>query len=181
MYGFGVKTPQNTPQSEPVVREGMLDDPSLSRQWVARRLQRALTVERWCGPARAGLARGRWRQLLSAHASASRRRAAQLEELIRAVGSEPYGSWGVGAPLTRAAATLPALVSNRLSGRIARLIAEHTLSEYRALQALVEDAAGVPGGLVDRIRPLAVEAALELEMLPEPQNQEDEYSQLTKH
>jgi hypothetical protein len=143
----------------------MLDDPAHSRQWVARRLQRALTVERWAAPARAGLARRDQDRVLAAQARASQDRAVQLQALIRDVGSVPYPSHGVGAPLARAAARLLAALSRRLAARLARRIAEHTLAEYRALQAFVEDAPGVPEGLAARVAPLQQQALTELQQL----------------
>ena len=145
----------------------MLDEPSLSRQWVARRLQRALTVERWGGPARCGLARvgGETGQLLSGHGDSSRTRAAALEELIREVGSEPYPSWGIGAPTTKFAAAVLGSTSGYLSKRLAHIIAEYTLSEYRALGAFVEDALGVPADLGTHVAPLYEQSSREFESL----------------
>jgi len=145
----------------------MLDEPVLSRQWVARRLQRALTVERWSGPARAGLSRcgGHTGRLLAAQADASRQRAARIEHLIDEIGAVPYPIWGVGAPLTRTATSVVGLLSIALSARLGRLLAEHTLSEYQALEAFVQDAAGVPADLFEQITPLQAESARELAAL----------------
>ncbi|MGD8328768.1 MAG: hypothetical protein PVJ49_04980 [Acidobacteriota bacterium] len=136
----------------------------MSRQWVARRLQRALTVERWSGPARAGLSRcgGHTGRLLATQADASRLRAKRLELLIDEIGAVPYPTWGVGAPLTRAATSVVGLLSVTLAGRLGRLLAEHTLSEYRALESFVQDAAGVPAELFEQIVPLQAESAHEL-------------------
>lgn len=148
----------------------MLDEPSLSRQWVARRLQRALTVERWFGPARAGLARcgGHHGRLLAEQADCSRARAARIEQLIDGIGAVPYPSWGVGAPLTRATTSVLGLTSTALSRRLGRLIAEHTLSEYQSLEAFVQNAAGVPADLFEAILPLHRETAGELAALVGP-------------
>lgn len=147
--------------------QGMLDEPSLSRQWVARRLQRALSVERWGAPLRVGLARvgGEGGRTLSNHGDTAARRARVLEELIREVGAEPYGAWSVGAHLTRAAASLVGHGSTGASRRIALLMAEHTLSEYRALEALVQEAPGVPADLHDAVTPMIDESARELREL----------------
>lgn len=149
---------------------GMLDEPSLSRQWVARRLQRALSVERWGAPLRVGLARvgGERGSTLSNHGSAAARRALALEELIREVGAEPYAEWSVGARLTRAASSLVGRGSTAASRRIALLMAEHTLSEYRTLEALVQEAPGVPADLLDAVTPMYDECARELKELAEP-------------
>lgn len=160
--------PTRSSPADAAPRAGMLDDPSHSRQWVARRLQRALTVERWAAPARAGLARRDEAGVLAAQAQASARRAVQLEALIRDLGSVPYRSHGVGAPFARAATALLGALSGRLAARVARRIAEHTLAEYRALQAFAEDAPGVPAGLTARIAPLQQEALVELRELDGP-------------
>jgi len=145
----------------------MLDEPSLSRQWVARRLQRALSVERWGAPLRLGLARvgGDQGRTLSSHGETAARRARVLEELIRGVGAEPYGSWAIGARLTRATASLVGRASGAASRRIAMLMAEHTLSEYGTLEALVQEAPGVPRELPDAIRPMYEESAREFKEL----------------
>lgn len=146
---------------------GMLDEPSLSRQWVARRLQRALSVERWGAPLRAGLARtgGERGRTLGEHGENAAQRARALEALIRSIGSEPYGSWGVGAPLTRAAATLVARTSTTVTRRVSLLMAEHTLSEYSALEALVQKAPGVPEDLFDALTPMHDESEREFRQL----------------
>jgi len=151
-------------------RQGMLDEPSLSRQWVARRLQRALSVERWGAPLRLGLARvgGDHGRTLSNHGDTAARRARVLEELIRDVGAEPYSSWGVGARLTRAAASLVGHGSTAASRRIAMLMAEHTVSEYRTLEALVQEAPGVPTELLDAVAPMSAESAREFRELAGP-------------
>ena len=88
-----------------------------------------------------------------------------LEELIRDVGAEPYGSWGIGAPLTRTAAALVGHGSTAASRRIAMLMAEHTLSEYRTLEALVQEAPGVPAELLDAVVPMCDELAREFQEL----------------
>ncbi len=52
--------------------------------------------------------------------------------------------------------------------RIAKLMAEHTLSEYRALEALVQEAPGVPADLLDAVTPLYDESAREMKELEGP-------------
>ena len=148
----------------------MLDEPSLSRQWVARRLQRALSVERWGAPLRTGLARvgGEQGRTLRRHGENAAQRARALEALIRSVGAVPYGSWGVAAPLTRAAAALVGYSSAALTRRVSLLMAEHTLSEYSALEALVQEAPGVPRDLFDALTPMHGESELEFRQLAEP-------------
>ncbi len=141
---------------EPSSSDGMLDDPALSRQWVARRLQRALSVERWGTPLRVGLAGGKDgpHRILALHAAAAEARAQRLVELIRLLGSEPYSVLGVSPPLTRTAGRTLAALSRRLADRAAEWLAEHTLGEYDALEAFMEDALGIPAEISYAIAPL---------------------------
>ena len=152
---------------------GMLDDPTLSRQWVARRLQRALSVERWGAPLRAGLAGGKDgpHRILVIHAAAAEERAQRLVELIQLLGSEPYSALGVSPPFTRAAGRSLAAVSRSLADRAAEWLAEHTLGEYEALNAVVEDAPGIPDEISYAIAPLrqkALEEARSLQIIGGP-------------
>jgi len=160
--------PQASDNAHPVAEGGgIFAEPSISRQWVARRLQRALTVERWGGPARTGLShlRGEGGRLLLAHGRTAGKRAQTLELLIREVGAEPYFAFGIGAPTTRFTTALLGRTSGYLAHRLATLIAEHTLSEYRALEAFVQDAPGVPADIFDRVTPMRAQSADELEAL----------------
>ena len=145
----------------------MLDEPSLSRQWVARRLQRALSVERWCGPLREGFARcpTKTGEILRSHGARAADRALRLESLIREIGGEPYGSWGLGAKTARLGGRFVPLLSLGLTRRAAKLVAEYTLSEYKALDAIVQDAPGVDRMLSEAIEPMGTEVASELEEL----------------
>lgn len=147
----------------------MLEDPSLSRQWVARRLQRALSLEYWGGAARRGLARSRGSlgPLMAAHAASSASRANDLEAMIRKIGSTPYPSWGLGARLTPPVIGGFARLGAALAGRLARVLAEHTLSEYRTLEAFIEDAPGVAPEIGQRVAPMRTQAAAELTALRE--------------
>lgn len=162
-----VRTAPETSETANPVAKGIFDEPSISRQWVARRLQRALTVERWGGPARTGLSRlrGDRGRLLLEHGQAAGKRAQTLESLIREVGAEPYFALGIGAPTTRFAAALLGRTSGYLAHRLATLIAEHTLSEYRGLEAFVQDAPGVPADIFDRVISMRAQSAHELEAL----------------
>lgn len=145
----------------------MLEDPSLSRQWVARRLQRALSLEYWGGAARRGLARGGspLAGLMAEHATHSAARAADLTILIQDIGSSPYPGWGIGARLTAPLTRGIALTSSGLARRLARMLAEHTLSEYRNLEAFVEDAPGVAPEMRERVGPMHEQAGNELTAL----------------
>ncbi len=152
---------------------GMLDDPALSRQWVARRLQRALSVELWGAPLRVGLAGGKDgpHRILAVHAAAAEARAQRLVEPIRLLGSEPYSALGVSPPLTRAAGRALAAVSRGMADRTAEWLAEHTLSEYEALNAFVEDAPGIPAEIAYAIVPLqqqVLEEARSLQIIGGP-------------
>jgi len=175
VYLFHVKTAPETPHPVRPAAEGLFDEPSISRQWVARRLQRALTVERWGGPARDGLSRigGDEGLILAEQGRSAHKRALTLEGLIREIGAEPYPSWGIGAPTTRLAGGLLGSTSRALSRRLAHLIAEHTLSEYHTLEALVQDAPGVPPGLVERVTPMREQSLREFEALAGPLSTED--------
>ncbi len=145
----------------------MLDEPSLSRQWVARRLQRALSVERWCGPLREGFGRSpsNTGNILRTHGGRAAERALRLEALIREMGGEPYGSSGLGAKMARFGGRLVPLLSLRLTRHAAMLIAEHTLSEYEALDAIVQAAAGIDSTVSEAIEPLGAQVASEFEEL----------------
>ena len=145
----------------------MLDEPSLSRQWVTRRLQRALSVERWCWALRGGFARkpGRTGQILREHSDNSESRALRLESMIREAGSEPYGTSGLGFKAARLGGSVLAHLSLRLMYQAAELIAEHTLSEYVSLMAFLEDATGFDRALPEAIKPMHLQALVELEEL----------------
>ncbi len=162
-----MSTAQEPPENANPVAEGIFDEPSISRQWVARRLQRALTVERWGSPARTGLSRlgGEAGQLLLEHGQTAGQRAQTLESLIRDIGAEPYFALGIGAPTTRFATALLGRTSSYLAHRLATLIAAHTQSEYRALEAFVQDAPGVSADIFDRVTPMRAQSVDEFEAL----------------
>ncbi len=145
----------------------MLDEPSLSRQWVTRRLQRALSVERWCWALREGFARkpGRTGQILREHSDNSESRALRLESMIREAGSEPYGTSGLGFKAARLGGSILAHLSLRLMYQAAELVAEHTLSEYVTLAAFLQDAPGIDKALPEAIEPMHLQALAELEEL----------------
>ncbi|HEX9698023.1 MAG TPA: hypothetical protein VGD06_01070 [Acidobacteriota bacterium] len=134
----------------------MLEEPSLSRQWVARRLQRALALERWGSPLRRGLARlpGPPGEALASQALAAEERAARLDELIRRVGSTPYPAGRIGAPIARRLAATLARASVELGWRAATRLAAHTLSEYASLAAFIDGAAGIPDDIGAALAPL---------------------------
>jgi len=92
--------------------------------------------------------------LLGKHADAAASRAAQICDLIEAIGAKPYGHLALGASLVRGAARLPATIAPPLARKLAFMLAEHTLSEYENLGALAEDAPGVSTEVAAAIVPL---------------------------
>ncbi|MFQ5743971.1 MAG: hypothetical protein ACE5HV_10335 [Acidobacteriota bacterium] len=133
---------------------GMLDEPALSRQWVIRRLQRVLALERWCGPFRRGLARPLeppYKAVLTAHADASATRAASVSRLIVDLRGTPYPTLGLAPPVAAAAGWCVARVSRRMALAACRRIAGYTLASYDGLMALGEDAAGVPEAVPEKL------------------------------
>jgi hypothetical protein len=145
----------------------MLEEPSLSRQWVARRLQRALALERWGAPLRRGLARlpGPPGEALAGHALAAEERAARLDELIRKVGSTPYPVGRIASPIARLLAATLARTSAALGWRAATRLAAHTLSEYASLAAFIDGAPGIPDDIGLTLAPLHGQVEDELNRL----------------
>jgi len=102
---------------------------------------------------------------MAEHAAHSAARRRELEALIRDIGSQPYPSWGIGARLTPPLTGCVAMVSLRVATRVATTLAEHTLSEYRTLEAFVEDAPGVATEIRRRVGPMQEQAVSELAAL----------------
>ena len=148
---------------------GIFDEPSISRQWVARRLQRALSIERWGGAVRGGFGAipGAPGVLLARHADQAAGRAAVIYEQIESIGATPYGHITLLASLTRGAAGLFARVGRPFARKLALMLAEHTLSEYENLGALAEGAPGVPPEIAVALAPLQALALEELRELEE--------------
>ena len=158
MYLFAVtdtSAADSTP-SGPPSDHGIFDEPSISRQWVARRLQRALSIERWGGAVRGGFASlpDPTGALLGKHADAAASRASRIYDLIEAIGAKPYGHVAFGGSLVRGAARLFATVGRPPARKLAHMLAEHTLSEYENLGALTTDAPGVSVEIAAAIVPL---------------------------
>ena len=133
----------------------MLDEPQLSRQWVVRRMQRALTIDRTAAALLRGLAHGGGarRPALARAAEEAAGRAERLLELIRAIGSVPYPSWGVASTAARWAGRFAARLPWSWQRYALRRLAAFTLAEYDALRAFVRTAVGIP----DSVRPAAPE------------------------
>lgn len=155
------RTAQPTPR--PDVPAGMLDDPGHLRQWLARRLQRALSLERWGEGLRRGLARLEppLGPALLDGAEASRRRRESLQELLRQLDVPPYTSLGLASPIGRVAGSLLARLSSRGARAAGGRLVEHTLSEYTALAALVEDSGGLPQVGIEAVKRLLESASRE--------------------
>lgn len=134
----------------------MLDDPGHLRQWLARRLQRALTLERWGEGLRRGLGRQGppWEAVLREGAVASARRRRRLHRLLRQLDVPPYGSLGLASPLGRLLGSLLALISSRGARAATARLLEHTLAEYTTLTALVKDSPGLAEVVTEDVRRL---------------------------
>ncbi len=134
----------------------LFDEPSISRQWVLRRLQKALTTDLAAGAFETGLSRSCSRpdrELLSELAEAAETRAGTVREMIIVEGGTPYQSIGLARACSR--------VGGLFLGPLAfawrpglRLLAEHTLQEYDALLAQVRTAPGISDQLAPQAEPL---------------------------
>ena len=160
-----VATSASSPEPGPEAgARSMLDEPSLSRQWVVRRLQRALSMENRHAPLWRGMARridAPWDSVVGSSAVASRERARAIAEIIERLGSSPYPTFGFAQPLCSAAGSLLGVLSRRAALFTSRRAASHALAEYVGLAALVDGAEGVPEDLLDAVTPLLATAASE--------------------
>lgn len=154
--------------SESASPSGMLDEPSLSRQWVVRRLQRAYMVDRWGGAFRSGLVRSAPSEsaaALRSHAEAAHRRAETVRAAIHEMGSVPYASLGVLRFLSGLGGRLLGRLTPNLALRHLVRISRFTLGEYDALVALSDEAPGVPDSLAERLRSLLIGSRAEVDWL----------------
>ncbi len=139
----------------------MLDEPSLSRQWIVRRLQRALSMEYRHAPLWEGMAArigAPWDSVARQSAGSARERARAIAEIIDGLGSSPYPTFGFAQPLCSAAGLLLGLVSRRAALSTSRRASSHALAEYVGLAALADGAEGVPEDLFDAVTPLLAAA-----------------------
>ena len=146
----------------------MLDDPGLSRQWVLRRLQRALTLDLAAGAYRRGLrrfARQTDGAFLRRFETAAADRCETARTMIRELGSTPYSSVGLARLAARLGGTVSAAVGAFAWRPLLRRLVDETVAEYDALAAFLDDAVGVPTGLAERIRVHEDEIRAEAEWL----------------
>jgi hypothetical protein len=139
----------------------MLDEPSLSRQWIVRRLQRALSMDLrhaslWGGMS--GRIRGPWDSVIRASGESAATRAATLAAAIEELGSVPYPTVGITGSLCSAAGWLLGTTSHRAALYTSRRAASQALAEYGALVALVDGAVGVPESFIETVSPLLATA-----------------------
>ncbi len=162
--------PLLAPESAEPVVQGMLDEPSLSRQWIVRRLQRALSMENRHAPLNQGMARrigAPWDSVVSESSSSARERARTIAEIIEELGISPYPTLAFARPLCSTAGWLLGSVGPRVALFASRRASSHALAEYVALAALVDGAEGVPEKLIDSVTPLLVTATSEASVFQE--------------
>ncbi len=145
----------------------LFDEPSISRQWVLRRLQKALTTDLAAGAFQRGLGRScprADRELLATLAEGAETRATAVREMIVGEGGAPYQSIGLARACSHAGGTLLGPLTFAWRPGM-RLLAEHMLQEYDALVAQVRTAPGVSDALTPSAEPLLESARSAHEML----------------
>lgn len=143
----------------------ILQHPDISRQWVLRRLQKALTIDLALASFQEGVARAAGRAEGAPIAEMARdtaARSAVLDSLIRELGSEPYSSVGLARGASRLGGRLLGVLRTPTRSALLRLT-EEIMSEYDVLVAFVDGAPGVEPGLERRLRPLADSARRQYE------------------
>lgn len=146
----------------------LLEDPDLSRQWVLRRLQRALTLDLAATALESGIAvtaRDPDRETARLLAGDARRRSEVIRTLIETLGSVPYSSIGLARAGARVGGTLLGLLGGWAWRMPLRKLATHTLSEYDALLAFVDGAEGIELDLTAQVGPLLESAQRDLKAL----------------
>lgn len=146
----------------------MLDNPDLSRQWVLRRLQRALTLDLAAAAWQGGIATtagATHRAGVRSLAEHAQQRTVVLRRLISELGSEPYSSIGLARAAARIGGLLTGIVGRWAWQPFVRQLAEHTLSEYDVLRAFVDGANGVEIDLQPHVAPLLASAQQGMETL----------------
>jgi hypothetical protein len=135
---------------------GLFDEPSISRQWVLRRLQQVLTTDLAAGAFARGLGRfcaAAERPLATELAVGAETRAATVRELILDEGGTPYQSIGLARACSRLGGTVAGPLALVWRPGL-RLLATHTLQEYETLVAHLRTAPGISAGLAAKAEPL---------------------------
>ena len=152
-------------------RDMLLKHPNHSRQWVLRRLQRALTLDLAAAAFEHGIARATRtarRSTIAGVAAGTAERASVVSSLIGELGSAPYSSIGLARGCAQTGGVLLGWIGPWAWRPALTRLAEHTLSEYDVLVALVDGAAGIDVDLVPRLKPLLESANHGLESLTTP-------------
>jgi hypothetical protein len=137
--------------------ERIFEEPSISRQWVLRRLQRALTTDLAAASFQRGISktcRRDRRAIVAALAASGESRADRLRTLITSEGSVPYQSIGMARLGARFGGGLIGIVGAWAWAPLLRRLTEHMLQEYDLLVAFARDAPGVSADLATHAEPL---------------------------
>lgn len=154
--------------SDPVA-ERLFDDPGHSRQWVLRRLQRALTLDLAAAALMRGISATARADAKTARlaALAAQSRADGVRGIITGLGSVPYSSVGLARAAASTGGRLLGLLGSWSWRYPTRRLAEHTYSEYDLLRAFIEGSTGVDQELAAEVAPLLASARDAHRMLEE--------------
>ncbi len=137
----------DTRQTEADATFGMLDHPQLTRQWLLRRLQRALTFDLATAAFRLGLAgtaRGSSSTVLATHGQRAKARAESISAAIVQLGSAPYSSLGLSRAAARLGGGVLGLAGEWAWRPLLQRLAHHTLSEYDTLRGFLRGQSDLP-------------------------------------
>lgn len=137
-------------------RPDMLEDPGISRQWVLRRLQKALSADLAVAALLAGMERtagGRWRETVAFAGERAADRARVARELIVHEGGAPYSSVGLARGASRVGGWLLGLLGPRIGRLVLVPVAEQSYAELDGLVAFARTASGVSGEVAARLEP----------------------------
>lgn len=137
-------------------RPGMLQDPALSRQWILRRLQKALTADLAILSLVTGLERSAgddWAPMLALARESLHSRAALEEGLIRREGGMPYSSVGLARRASRLGGRLLGVLGARAWRPLLVRLTEHSYAELDALVAFTRGAPGISEQMAGDLAP----------------------------